>query len=91
MGCPKCLSVLVALAPDLCLTVALAAGRFGIAARGRVPGATGVWVGERKVAAIGVKISHGIWWAWSHMDTDSGDGDELQAHWMDAGQDAGCQ
>ncbi|GFR44937.1 hypothetical protein Agub_g6025, partial [Astrephomene gubernaculifera] len=34
--------------------------KYGIAARGRVPGATGVWVGERKIAAIGVRISHGI-------------------------------
>ncbi|GLC40387.1 hypothetical protein PLESTB_001982300 [Pleodorina starrii] len=33
---------------------------YGIAARGRVPGATGVWVGERKIAAIGVRISHGV-------------------------------
>jgi len=28
--------------------------------QGRVPGRTGVWVGERKIAAIGVQISHGI-------------------------------
>lgn len=34
---------------------------WGITARGRVPGATGVWVGERKIAALGVKIAHGIW------------------------------
>ncbi|GIM16960.1 hypothetical protein Vretimale_19528, partial [Volvox reticuliferus] len=33
---------------------------YGINARGRVPGATGVWVGERKIAAIGVRISHGV-------------------------------
>ncbi|KAG1672804.1 hypothetical protein FOA52_002792 [Chlamydomonas sp. UWO 241] len=33
---------------------------FGISARGRVAGATGVWVGERKIAAIGVKLSHGV-------------------------------
>lgn len=35
---------------------------WGIDARGRVPGATGVWVGERKIAALGVKIAHGIWY-----------------------------
>jgi lipoate-protein ligase B len=35
-------------------------GRYRIAARGRVPGATGVWVGDRKIAAIGVRIAHGI-------------------------------
>lgn len=29
-------------------------------ARGRVPGKTGVWVGERKIGAVGVRISHGI-------------------------------
>ena len=29
-------------------------------ARGRVPGKTGVWVGERKVGAVGVRITHGI-------------------------------
>ncbi|PRW44247.1 Octanoyltransferase [Chlorella sorokiniana] len=35
-------------------------GRYGIAARGRVPGKTGVWVGERKIGAIGVRISQGV-------------------------------
>ena len=35
-------------------------GGYGISGRGRVPGATGVWVGERKIAAIGVRISRGI-------------------------------
>lgn len=34
--------------------------QWGISARGRVPGATGVWVGERKIAALGVKIAHGV-------------------------------
>jgi len=28
--------------------------------QGRVPCRTGVWVGERKIAAIGVQISHGV-------------------------------
>uniref|UniRef100_A0A383WCR3 lipoyl(octanoyl) transferase n=1 Tax=Tetradesmus obliquus TaxID=3088 RepID=A0A383WCR3_TETOB len=37
-----------------------AAGCFGIEARGRVPGKTGVWVGECKIGAVGVRISHGI-------------------------------
>ncbi|KAF6252536.1 lipoyl transferase [Scenedesmus sp. NREL 46B-D3] len=36
------------------------AGCFGIQARGRVPGKTGVWVGERKLGAVGVRISNGI-------------------------------
>ncbi|QDZ18479.1 lipoate protein ligase [Chloropicon primus] len=35
-------------------------GRYGIEGRGRVAGATGVWVGDRKIAAIGVKISRGV-------------------------------
>ena len=35
-------------------------GGYGISGRGRVPGATGVWVGERKIAAIGVRISRGV-------------------------------
>jgi lipoyl(octanoyl) transferase len=35
-------------------------GAHGLSARGRVPGRTGVWVGERKVAAIGVRISGGV-------------------------------
>ncbi|CAL8462886.1 g2420 [Coccomyxa elongata] len=35
-------------------------GSYGLEARGRVPGRTGVWVGERKIAAIGVQISHGV-------------------------------
>ncbi len=29
-------------------------------AQGRVPGKTGVWVGERKIGAIGVRISQGV-------------------------------
>ena len=28
--------------------------------QGKLPGRTGVWVGERKIAAIGVQISHGV-------------------------------
>ncbi|PSC75351.1 octanoyltransferase [Micractinium conductrix] len=37
-----------------------ALGHYGVAARGRVPGKTGVWVGERKIGAIGVRISQGF-------------------------------
>jgi lipoyl(octanoyl) transferase len=33
---------------------------FAPQARGRVPGKTGVWVGERKIGAVGVRITHGI-------------------------------
>jgi len=33
---------------------------YGLQAHGRVPSATGVWVEDRKVAAIGVRISRGI-------------------------------
>jgi len=29
-------------------------------AHGRVPGKTGVWVGERKIGAVGVRITHGV-------------------------------
>ncbi|KAK9806942.1 hypothetical protein WJX72_008226 [[Myrmecia] bisecta] len=36
------------------------AGLYGLHARGRVPGRTGIWVGDRKLTAIGVQISHGI-------------------------------
>lgn len=32
---------------------------YGVAA-GRVPGLTGVWVGDEKVAAIGIRISRGV-------------------------------
>jgi lipoyl(octanoyl) transferase len=32
---------------------------FGIAA-GRLPGYTGVWIGDQKIAAIGVKVSQGV-------------------------------
>ena len=31
-----------------------------VQARGRVPSATGVWVGARKLGAVGVRISHGV-------------------------------
>ncbi|HKQ61386.1 MAG TPA: lipoyl(octanoyl) transferase LipB [Candidatus Polarisedimenticolaceae bacterium] len=44
-------------------TLIAVAGDFGIAA-GRIPGLTGVWVGEDKLAAIGVKLSTG--WITSH-------------------------
>ena len=37
-----------------------AAAVLGVAARGRLPGAPGVWVGERKLAAVGVRVSGGI-------------------------------
>lgn len=33
---------------------------FGVEARGRLPDMTGVWVGERKLGAIGVQISGGV-------------------------------
>ena len=37
------------------------AARHGVAARGRLPGAPGVWVdGQRKLAAVGVRISGGV-------------------------------
>jgi lipoyl(octanoyl) transferase len=43
--------------------IAAALAEHGIAARGRPqdgPDYTGVWVGERKIASIGVHVSHGI-------------------------------
>lgn len=36
-----------------------AAAGYGVAARGRLSGRTGVWVGERKLGAVGVAISGG--------------------------------
>lgn len=36
------------------------AAEYGVSARGRVPGKTGVWVGDRKIGAIGVAISGGV-------------------------------
>lgn len=36
------------------------AARFGVQARGRVPGAPGVWVQSRKLGAVGVRISSGV-------------------------------
>lgn len=41
-----------------CLVASAAA--LGVAARGRLPGAPGVWVGERKLAAVGVRVSGGV-------------------------------
>lgn len=37
-----------------------AAAEYGVEARGRVPGKTGVWVADRKIGAIGVAISGGV-------------------------------
>lgn len=37
-----------------------AALSFGVHAHGRVPGATGVWVGDKKLGAVGIKVSDGI-------------------------------
>ena len=33
---------------------------WGVGARGRVPGRTGVWVGDWKIGAIGVQIRGGV-------------------------------
>ena len=33
---------------------------YGVEAEGRRAGATGVWVGERKLGAVGVRISEGV-------------------------------
>ncbi|DBA99944.1 hypothetical protein WJX77_006833 [Trebouxia sp. C0004] len=37
-----------------------ACGHYDIQARGQVPGRTGVWVEDRKIGAVGVKISQGV-------------------------------
>lgn len=36
------------------------AGVLGVKARGKVPGETGVWVEDRKIGAVGVRISRGV-------------------------------
>ncbi|KAL6754551.1 hypothetical protein V8C86DRAFT_3138790 [Haematococcus lacustris] len=38
----------------------LTLAEYGIAGRGRVPGATGVWVEDAKIAALGVRVRHGV-------------------------------
>lgn len=48
---------------DLEEALILAVGDLGVSAR-RVPGSTGVWAGERKLGAIGVRLSTG--WITSH-------------------------
>ncbi len=40
--------------------MAATAARHGVHARGRVTGAPGVWVGDRKLGAVGVRISGGV-------------------------------
>ena len=37
-----------------------AAASFGVRARGRVPAMAGVWVGERKLGAVGVRVGGGV-------------------------------
>lgn len=37
-----------------------AAASFGVQARGRVPAMAGVWVGERKLGAVGVRVGGGV-------------------------------
>jgi lipoate-protein ligase B len=44
---------------DLEESLVLALGRFGLGAR-RVEGLTGVWVGDEKIAAIGVAVTRGV-------------------------------
>lgn len=36
------------------------AASYGLQCRGRIPGKTGVWIGDRKIGAIGVAISGGV-------------------------------
>ncbi len=48
---------------DIEETLIRAIARFGVSG-GRKPGLTGVWVGEEKIAAIGVRVSSG--WITSH-------------------------
>ncbi|GAQ78556.1 Lypoyltransferase mitochondrial-like [Klebsormidium nitens] len=36
------------------------AGVWGVKARGKVPAETGVWVEDRKIGAVGVRISRGV-------------------------------
>lgn len=59
-ACAPCVSLSCALLASLVCMRCLHAGHFGVQAHGRVQGGTGVWVGSLKVAAIGVKISHGV-------------------------------
>lgn len=43
-----------------CCCAAASAAVVAMQARGQVPGKTGVWVGDRKIGAVGVRITHGI-------------------------------
>lgn len=36
------------------------AASYGLSCKGRIPGKTGVWVGDRKIGAVGVAISGGV-------------------------------
>jgi lipoyl(octanoyl) transferase len=44
---------------DLEEVLMLALGRWGVPAR-RVPGRTGVWVGEEKIASLGIAVRHWV-------------------------------
>lgn len=35
-------------------------GAYGLSSRGQIPGRTGVWIGDAKIGAVGVRISNGV-------------------------------
>jgi len=53
LGARSYVELLEDVAIDVCAS-------YGIKANGKIPGREGVWVGEKKIAAIGVKISGGV-------------------------------
>lgn len=35
-------------------------GYYGLKSRGQIPGQTGVWIDDRKIGAVGIRVTNGV-------------------------------